>query len=62
MVIDVDSLRQDLRDYFGTAAMGNPMAYVDLLKIESANYDEVINIAIKNGFDLSDYQTKERSR
>ena len=55
-MIDTEKLRRDLINYFGTAVFsGMPMALMDLSKAERASEDELINIAVKNGFDLSDY-------
>lgn len=56
MNIDIDKLREDLINYFGTAMMsGFGIAVVDLANVENASEDELINIAIKCGFDLNDY-------
>lgn len=55
MVIDYDGLRDDLMDYFGTAMGYNPAAVVDLSYVEVANNCKLEEIAVKNGFDLSDY-------
>lgn len=59
MEIDVESLREDLKNYFGTAMQYYPVAMIDLTKVESASDEEVINIAIKNGFDLSNYEVRK---
>jgi len=56
MTIDIDALRNDLINYFGTAMMTNIFAQADLIKVESASPEELITIAEKNGFDLSDYE------
>ena len=54
--IDTDRLRRDLMDYYGTAMFsGFPMAVVDLSRIERASDEELIEIAHKNGVDLSEY-------
>ena len=56
VLIDVDRLRRDLMDYFGTATFsGFPMAVIDLAKIESATDSEIVRIAEKNGFNLRKY-------
>ena len=60
MNIDIEKLREDLIDYFGTASFYNKMAMMDLIKVEKANDDELINIAIKNGFNLTKYQIAYR--
>ena len=58
MVIDIEKLRKDLMDYFGTAMMYNPLAIMDLSKVEKASPDELVEIARKKGFDLSKYEIK----
>lgn len=62
--IDVEKLRDDLIDYFGTAmTTGYGAAMVDIQKIEKASDEEVIRIAIENRIDLSNYRksiTKSR--
>lgn len=57
MDIDYEKLRSDLMDYFGSAMFsGLPMAIVDLSDVEIASNDKLIQIAQKNGFDLTEYQ------
>ena len=54
--IDIERLRRDLMDYFGSAMFsGFPMAMVDVMRIESASADTLIRIASENGFDLNKY-------
>ena len=57
--INIDRLRRELIDYY-TAAMFivSPIAMVDLTRIENANGEEIIRLAIKNGFDIDDYTYK----
>ena len=62
MNIDVNSLREDLKNHFGTAMQFFPAAMMDLIKVEQASDNEIINIAIRNGFNLADYEIKKRSR
>lgn len=57
--MDYESLRYDLIDYFGTAASFNTMAIFELSIIESASNDKLVDIAIKNGFDLSYYEKQK---
>ena len=59
--IDYESLRRDLLDYFGSAAPLFPMAIVDVSYIEQASCSELINIAVNNGFDLSEYEIIENT-
>ena len=62
MIIDVESLREDLKDYYGTAMQYNPVAMMDLVKVEKASDEEVVNIAINNGINIYDYEIKHRGR
>ena len=62
MTIDVDALREDLINYFGTAMSYNKMAMMDLIKVENASDEEIVNIAIKNGFNIYDYEIRSRGR
>lgn len=61
MNIDIDKLREDLINYFGTAmASGFGMAVMDLSRVERASDEEVIKIALECGFDLDDYVVLSR--
>ena len=62
MTIDVDKLRRDLIDYFGSAMQYYPQAVIDLSKVETASPEELVNIALDNGFDLSDYEINKGRR
>ena len=62
ITIDIDSLREDLKTYYGTSLPYNPNAMIDLIKVENASDNEIVNIAIKNGFNLYDYEIKEKRR
>lgn len=57
--MDYERLREDLKDYFGTAMMINPMAVVELSIVENASDEELEQIAIENGFDLEEYKNKK---
>ena len=58
--IDIDKLREDLEDYFGTAMFsGNPQAIMDLEKVKRASTQELISIAQRCGFDVNDYVERE---
>ena len=55
--IDVDKLRKDMKDYYGTAMFGGfPMAVMDLSKVERASNEELVRMAQKNGIDLRKYE------
>ncbi len=61
MEINIDKLREDLIDYFGTAMYNaSPLAIIELSKVENASPQELINIALKNNFDLTEYQTNNK--
>ena len=60
MRINIEALRQDLIDYFGTAMMGNPIALMELVKVEQASPEELVKIAEDNNFDLEDYKIYEK--
>ena len=61
MTIDVDKLRDALIDYFGSAMQFYPQAVIELSEVESASPEKLVDIALKNGFDLSDFEvTKGR--
>ena len=55
MNIDIEKLRKDLIDYFGTAMMRFPMAIAELTEVKTASSERLVEIAEKNGFDLSEY-------
>jgi len=46
--IDVDRLRRDMKDYFGTAMFsGFPMAVMDLSRVERMSDRELVELAQK---------------
>ena len=54
--INIEKLKKDLMDYFGTAMYASsPLAIMNLTEIENANNDKLISIALKNNFDLNNY-------
>ena len=56
MNINVEKLRKDLIDYFGTAMSFMPIAVMEISRVEKATKEELIKIAKENGFDLSKYE------
>lgn len=54
--IDYEKLKIDLIDYYGTAMSYNPMAVIELSKIDNASNSNLVQIAIKNGFNIYDYE------
>jgi len=53
--IDINKLREDLINYFGTAMGMFPMAIMDLNEVYNASDDKLMEIAINNGFKLENY-------
>ena len=54
--IDVDRLRRDMKEYYGTAMFnGFPMAVMDLSKVERLSDSELVELAQKNGVNLKKY-------
>lgn len=58
--IDIERLREDLIDYFGTAMFCNPNAMMDLEKVKKASEEELIRIAKDNKFELDKYRIRIR--
>lgn len=58
--MDYERLREDLKDYFGTAMLYNPMAVIELSEVETASNEELEQIAMGCGFNLSDYEEQKR--
>ena len=55
MNIDIERLRKELIDYYGTAIGTNPVAVIELSIVETAPPERLIYIAINKGFNLNDY-------
>ena len=55
MNYDYERLRKDLVEYFGSALTYNPMAIMDVHKVQNASNKELEEIARKNQVVLSDY-------
>lgn len=53
--IDIERLRRDLIDYFGAAIPIYPVAIMDVIEVENADYYKLIEIAKCNGFNLDNY-------
>ena len=62
ITIDIDTLREDLKTYYGTAMQFQPTAMMDLIKVEQASDEEIVKIAKDNHFNLYDYEVRGRSR
>lgn len=55
--IDIERLRKDIMDYYGTARFnGFPMAVTDLGEVSNASPEELIKLAREKGIDLTKYK------
>ena len=48
MELDIECLRNDLLNYFGSATFFNQFAYVNVIEVENASDYQLIEIALKN--------------
>ena len=62
ITIDIDRLRNDLINYFGTAKELYDVTTIDLINIETASDEKVVEIALENNFNLYNYEIKGRIR
>lgn len=60
--IDYEKLRRDLIDYYGTASQIFPMSIMEISKVERATPNQLIELANKNGFNVSDYEINNKKR
>ncbi len=58
--IDYEKLREDLINYYWSATSFYPVSYIDVIKVQNANNEELIYIAQQNNFDLEDYKVHTR--
>lgn len=57
IIIDIDELRSDMQDYYGTAAFnGFPAAIMDEWEIEDMSDQELLDKAVEMGIDLMEYR------
>ena len=55
-MFDIERMRMDLMDYFGTGACsGMPAMFFEVMDIQSMSADRLIALAENNGFNLEDY-------
>ena len=61
MIIDADGLREDLKNECYGAFYGGGFggALMESFDIESASDEELVEIALSKGFDLTDYEVTE---
>ena len=54
-MIDIERLREDLMNFFGTAKEIYPTAVIELYNVEHAGINQLNNIAENNGFNIDNY-------
>ena len=59
-MINIDELRNDLLNYYGSAMTVFPQAVVEFTEVQNASNEKLIEIAILNGFDLENYSDTKR--
>ncbi len=53
--MSTEELRKKIMDYAGTAAFGGfPAAFIDLIEIENATYEELVEISKRFGINTYD--------
>ena len=60
--IDFKKLRYDLKIYYGSAIIVTPIDIMNVIEIERCSNERLIEIALKNKFDLEDYKKYQKSR
>ena len=61
MNIDGERLRRDLINYLGTAFYaGFGPAVVEISEIENATLEQLVEIALKYGFNIEEYKIRNR--
>ena len=59
--INIEVLRNDLINYFmGLAYVVSPVAFMNVAEVEKATPEELVEIAINNGFSIENYLVKTR--
>lgn len=64
MIIDIERLRQDLKNNYLGLFYGGGFggALITSFQIDNLTEEELINLAIKSGIDITNYIIKERGR
>lgn len=61
--INIEKLREDLINYYGTAMYNSsPIALKELIKVEKATATELISIAQKNKINIDDYKVQTHTK
>ena len=60
MVIDIQKLRNDIKDYYGTAVFnGFPMAMIDVINVDRLSDQEIVDLVLKKKMSLEKYFIQE---
>ena len=63
MTVNVDKLRNHLIDYYGSAMYsGFPAAVIEVMDVETASPEELIDIANRAGFNVRNYAIDDYER
>ena len=63
MLINIDKLKQDIINYYGTATHnGFPAAMMDVIDVENASLEKLVEMARRAGLNLKDYQEDDLER
>ena len=62
MNIDIDKLRIDVKNYYLSAyfTLGLPVTIGYFLNVDNLTNEEIVDLAIKLGFNLYDYEIRTR--
>ena len=52
-IFSVEELREKLLDYYGTATGCNPMAMMDVIEVQRATSEQLVELAEKLGWTIS---------
>ena len=57
---EIEQLRKELEDHYGTAMQFFPQAVMDLSEVEQASPEELIRMAKELGYDIPDDEEEEK--
>ena len=60
---DIEMIRSDLKDYYGTAMVNaSPIAMVDLISLDNKSDYEILSLAVSIGMNIDNYYIKAISK
>ena len=58
---DIDAIRADLEDYYGTGMINvSPFAMVDLINLDNKSDYEILSLAVSIGMNIDNYYIGKR--